>query len=173
MIKKIGAYLGFSKSEGLGETIRAVKERAKMGTGSAVISGKVGICPNCYDIVQIPKKGLFFGCPHCEATVATRQALGYLTEMCQNPSDITSVIDIALKLEADDDVESALEIMAVLRNTHRHNEHVAFTFVRLSGYDMNIVRSYLEDFAEVKGEKPYAEEFLENIIDFKNYASYC
>ena len=123
-----------------------------------------GICPNCLKVVSSKKKNLFLICEHCEETVPMRQAVAYLNDLCSEPGSVKNVIDLCLELEETEDVELPLEILRILEEEHPYNEQIAYTRVRLSGYEPQVVRKYLNTFAGVKTTPSYAEDFLENAI---------
>ncbi|MDR0462481.1 MAG: hypothetical protein LBG88_04105 [Christensenellaceae bacterium] len=128
----------------------------------------VGICPNCLEVVSSRKKDLYLNCAKCGDTIPLRQAVSYLTELCTDPSNVNDVLDLCLKLEETEAVEVPLAILKKLTESHPYNEQVAYSYVRMSGYEPQAVRNYLNIFANVKGEKPYAIEFLENAINTNN-----
>lgn len=129
---------------------------------------KVGVCPACCEIVAIKKKALFFVCEDCGKTVPTREALAYLDSMCADPAGVNNNIDLILKLHEEGNVDVALAVAEKLRQHFPNNELVNLTYVRASGYDPVAVQKYLETFAAVAGVKPYAEEFLEKILEPHN-----
>ena len=128
----------------------------------------VGICPNCDNIVASKKKALFFSCDGCSQDIPLRQAVGAVYEMCKDPGQVNDVISLCLTLEKDTDVEVPLAIMTLLKNFHPDNEQVAFTHVRISGYDPDAVNQYLDKFANIKGTRPFATEFLDNAMQPAN-----
>jgi len=128
----------------------------------------VGICPNCNEAVSTNKKAVFFTCKHCGENVPLRQAVSYITEMCEDPTLVNNVVNMCLHLEETDDIEIPLTIMQVLRDKNPYNEMVAYTHLRMSGYEQNYMRHYLDTFAAVKGEKPFAEDFLEHALQPQN-----
>jgi len=127
----------------------------------------VGICPECNEILGIKQRALFLECPKCKKTIGVRDATNYLEEMCADANYKLQVIDMCLGLEQKGEIEKALGIIGKLNEKHPHDEQVAYTFVRMSGYAPEIVRQYLETFATAKGEKPFAEEFLDNVMDMR------
>jgi hypothetical protein len=127
----------------------------------------VGICPECNNVLGIKQRALFCECPKCQKTVAVRDAAKYLDEMCIEPAYKTRVIDMCLDLESGGEVEKALGILAVLGSKHPQDEQVAYTQVRRSGYNPEVVRQYLSSFAQKPGEQPWAEEFLDNVMDMR------
>jgi hypothetical protein len=125
----------------------------------------VGICPNCLEVITSKKKDLYMTCKECGETVPTRQAASYLHEICQDPKHVNDVLSLCLKLEETEPIEIPLAIIRVLKEFQPHNEFVAYTYVRMSGFEPGIVRDYLNTFAAVKGERPFAADFLENTVN--------
>lgn len=131
----------------------------------------VGVCPNCLEAVSIPKKGLYFQCPNCKEQFPVSQAVSLLNTMCLDPTNADDILDMCLDLEESGEEELALGIIEILKDTQPQDEQLAFTFVRLSGYEPMTVKHYLESFAGAKGIKPFAEDFLESAMEPRNLAS--
>lgn|GEM_PF-1556567 len=155
------------------KTIAAVNQEVNLAfdvelCDNNIVKTVVGICPGCMSVVSAKKKSLFFTCEDCEENVPLRQAVANLKEMCQDPALVNDVIELCLTLEDSVDSEIPLEIITLLKESHPYNEQVFYTYVRMSGYDIDAIREYLHTFAEVKGEKPFAHDLLENMIQPQN-----
>ena len=128
----------------------------------------IGVCPNCVGVVTTKKRDLFFSCHNCEENVPLRHAVTFLREMCEDPGCIDDVLKLCLSIEKDVEVEIPLGIMTLLKDAHPYNEHVYYTYMRIAGYPPDVVRHYLKTFSEVKGQKPWAREFLDNAMHGDN-----
>jgi hypothetical protein len=98
--------------------------------------------------------------------------VSYLSELVTDPKHVNDVLKICLDLEDTADIEIPLAIMKMLKEAHPYNEIVAYTYVRMSGYSPDSVREYLNTFAKIKGEKPYAVDFLEHTISTNTVVFY-
>jgi len=92
------------------------------------------------------------------------QAATILSELCMDPGHTTTVLDLCLDLEQEKDQEIPLAIMTVLKNLQPSNENIAYTHLRMSGYEYHALKAYLEKFSPIKGIRPFAEDLLENTI---------
>jgi predicted RNA-binding Zn-ribbon protein involved in translation (DUF1610 family) len=128
---------------------------------------QIGVCTHCGNVVDIKKKTLYFECDRCHQIIVSSDAIKNLDELCTAPKFIEEMLGKALELEEQNEIEKALGIIAALRAHHEYNEQIAFTHVRMSGYDVLVVGQYLKTFAAVKGEKPFAAEFLDNVMDMR------
>jgi hypothetical protein len=128
----------------------------------------VGICPECYQVFLIKKRAIVVECEECGATIATRQAVQYLHDLCEDPAGANKVLDMILQLEEAKKVEEAVALVDLLYEFHQFDEKVAFTWVRISGYDSNKVRRYLETFSQVGGEKLWARDLLDCTLGMQN-----
>jgi len=81
-----------------------------------------------------------------------------------DPSHTMGVVDLCLELEQENNQEIPLAIMTVLKNLQTENESVAYTHLRMSGYEYHTLKAYLEKFSPKKGIQPFAEDLLENTI---------
>ena len=127
----------------------------------------VGMCPNCANVVTVNKKALLVACEDCGHTASLRQAVAVLQELCEDPTAINNVIDIAFDMNEKDNSEIALSIITLLKQYHPYNEEAMFAYVYLSGYGRQAVREYLNTFSQVKSQKVWAEEFIERLIQLE------
>jgi hypothetical protein len=125
----------------------------------------MGMCPECNNILALKKRSLFCQCDNCGSTVAVRDAGNYLGDMCTEPTYADKVMELCLDLEEKGETEKALGVIAVLAQNHPYDEDIAFTYARMSGYEIGAVRLLLERFSNKKGEAGYAQEILDNIMD--------
>jgi predicted RNA-binding Zn-ribbon protein involved in translation (DUF1610 family) len=128
------------------------------------MKGFVGICPVCEDVVAIKKQMLFFGCPHCKQKISTNEARTRLNIICADPVESEEMLKHCVDLEQRYGSEVPLEILLQIQAHHPHNEAVAYSIVRMSGYRSDFVRQYLKNFCPAKKQVPFAEDFLDNTL---------
>ena len=128
----------------------------------------VGMCPNCSNIVAVMKQVLIVECEACGQSYPLRQGISTLESACTAPGSVDDIIALCLQLEEEVDILVPLGIMAVLKQPHPYNEQVAFIYTRMGGYAPQDIKGYLETFAAISGEKPWALEFLERAMQPRN-----
>jgi len=78
------------------------------------------------------------------------------------------MLSLCISLEKEYGAEVPLQILEKLQSKHPHNESVAFTYVRVSGYRPDLARQYLKTFAPIKKAVPFAADFLDNTMEPAN-----
>jgi len=107
---------------------------------------------------------LFFGCPHCKQKISTNEARTRLNIICADPVESEEMLKHCVDLEQRYGAEAPLEILLQIQAYHPHNEAVAYSIVRMSGYRSDFVRQYLKNFCAARKQVPFAEDFLDNIL---------
>jgi len=127
-----------------------------------------GICPNCNEYILLKKGVPFLICPLCGENLSARQAMATLEVICADARKLNENIAHCLKLEEKYGPELPLQILSVIEKFFPHNEEVAFLVVKMAGYGSYAVRGYLTNFASVKTPVPFAEEFMQKSLTFRN-----
>ena len=124
----------------------------------------VGICPACNDVVVVPQKLIYFSCPHCTGKGISSQSRGILESYCADPARTRELLDLCLSTDNEYGAEIPLFILETLANFHPYNEEIAFTRIKVSGWNPALVHAYLKTFAPARSIVPFASEFLNHVL---------
>jgi predicted RNA-binding Zn-ribbon protein involved in translation (DUF1610 family) len=130
-----------------------------------------GICTKCNEYILLKDGIPFLVCPICGANIGFREATENLKKRCADGNTVHTVIADAIALELNYGAELPFRILTTVAENFPRMEEPAYLLVRLSGYDRNLVRAYLEQFSEIKSDKgniSWAQDFLDTIITYGN-----
>lgn len=129
-----------------------------------------GVCPKCRQYIFL-KEGLpLLMCPLCDESVSSYESSQLFEVAVSNPQKANQVIAACLKMEAEYGPDMALSILDRMAENFPKNEEVAYLCVKMSGFELERVREYLEQFANTKKLVAFANDFLEGALSFKTLA---
>jgi hypothetical protein len=110
----------------------------------------------------------FLVCPLCGQNVLAREAIERLDAVCAEPKLTNALIAQCLEIEREHGAELPLQVVLKLCEKFPQNETVAFMAVTLSDFNPSIVHQYLVAFSDDAREIPFAVDFLEGALKFRN-----
>lgn len=128
-----------------------------------------GMCPNCNEHLLLKQGLAFLVCPLCAKNITAREAKEDLERVYTNPAKLTENIAQILNLEKKYGPQLPYQILLVLKNKFPHNEEVAFLTLKMSGFNSQLLKEYLSNFAKFQKTISFAHEVLEHGMTPRHY----
>jgi hypothetical protein len=127
-----------------------------------------GMCPHCEEFILMKDKVPFLVCPLCSENVLARDGAGLLDELCADPKLTNAIIAQCIKIEQEFGPELPLQVILKLCENFPENEQAAYLAISMSGFTPVMVEQYLTAFADNTKEVPFAVDFLEGALKYRN-----
>ena len=130
------------------------------------------MCPNCKKIILVNGKTPFLVCPQCAESASTGECVMLLDAVAAAPNKMRDMIELCIELEKLHGGELPLQVLFKLAENHPHNEEIAWLIVRMSDFNPINVHKYLTTFSVTQNTVPWAEDFLDGALCYRNMQWY-